>query len=195
MILELVTLGLMPRQVTPGWMCGLCSGQVATGKMLGLVTLGLMLGQVTPGRMCGLAIPGTISRRTVVYLSDPSITSSVFSAAHCKPISASMRLAVAPCAPQIHIARTHTMYTRSRAANADIHRACSSAMKHTIEIRSAEELDHYSECFVSVSVRPQQCVHWLNEIGNSLGMIRLVLIRAGLFPRFRAGLKWVLRAP
>ena len=77
-MLELVTLGLMPRQVTPGWMCGLFSGQVATGKMLGLVTLGLMLGQVTPGRMCGLAIPGTISRRTVVYLSDPSITSSVF---------------------------------------------------------------------------------------------------------------------
>ena len=68
-------------------------------------------------------------------------------------------------------------------------------MKHTSEIRSAEELDHYSECFVSVYVSPQQCVHWLNEIGNSLGMIRLVLIRAGLFPRFRAGLKWDLRAP
>ena len=27
-----VTLGLMPRRVT-GWMCGLCSGQVATGKI------------------------------------------------------------------------------------------------------------------------------------------------------------------
>ena len=77
-MLGLATLGLMPRQVTPVRMCGLVSGQVATGKMLGLVTLGLMLGQVTPGRMCGLAIPGTISRRTVVYLSDPSITSSVF---------------------------------------------------------------------------------------------------------------------
>ena len=78
----LVTLGLMPRQVTPVKMCGLVSGQVATGKMLGLVTLGLMLGQVTPGRMRGLSIPGTISRRVVVYLSDPSITSSFFISRH-----------------------------------------------------------------------------------------------------------------
>ena len=64
-MLELVTLGLMPRQVTPGWMCG-------------LVSLALMLGQVTPRRMRGLAIPGTIGRRTVVYSPDPNITSSVF---------------------------------------------------------------------------------------------------------------------
>ena len=64
-MLALVTFGLIPRQITPGWMCG-------------LVSLALMLGQVTPRRMRGLAIPGTIGRRTVVHSPDPNITSSVF---------------------------------------------------------------------------------------------------------------------
>ena len=51
---------------------------LSPGLIPGLVTRGLMLGQVILGRMCGLATPGTISRRVVVYLSDPIVTSSVF---------------------------------------------------------------------------------------------------------------------
>ena len=59
--------------------------------------------------------------------------------------------------------RAHPVHT-FRAARNHANRECSSTVKQTSEIRSAEELYHYFECLGSSAIEgPHQFVHWLSE--------------------------------